>query len=87
MFHERSTGDIATFHRSTREDDMQVDKDQVIQLLKSQGQHDKAAEAESELPDQVDTDNHSGLLSKFGVDPQELVGGLAGSDIGKKFGL
>jgi len=66
---------------------MQIDKDQVIQLLKSQGEHDTAAEAESELPDQVDTDNHSGLLSKFGVDPQELVGGVGGSDIGKKFGL
>ena len=57
---------------------MNIDKDQILQLLRSQGQHDQASQAESELPQQVNTENteHAGLLSKFGIDPSNL-GGLA----------
>lgn len=65
---------------------MQIDKDQVIEFLKSQGQHDKAREADGELPDTVDTDKHSGLLAKFGVDPEALLGGLGGGGLGKLLG-
>ena len=36
---------------------MQFDKTQVLELLKSRGQHDTAAQAEGELPQTVDTDN------------------------------
>jgi hypothetical protein len=57
---------------------MQIDKDQIIQLLKSQGNDDKAQQAESELPGQVDTDQHAGLLSKLGIDPMDLVKNLGG---------
>jgi hypothetical protein len=50
---------------------MNIDKDQILQLLRSQGQHDQAGEAGAELPDKVNTDNpeHAGLLSKYGIDP------------------
>ncbi len=60
---------------------MKIDKDQIIELLKSQGKHDKAEQARGELPDQVDTDNddHKSVLSKFGVDPAELIGKLGGN--------
>ncbi|MDQ6936196.1 MAG: hypothetical protein M3140_00550 [Actinomycetota bacterium] len=62
---------------------MNIDKEQILQLLRSQGQHDQADQASTELPDQVDTDNndHAGLLSKFGLDPSALtskLGGLGG---------
>jgi hypothetical protein len=64
---------------------MQIDKSQILELLKSRGQHDQASQAESELPDKVDPQEHAGLLQKFGVDPQELLskfmgggGGLGG---------
>ena len=62
---------------------MNIDKDQILQLLKSQGQHDQAAQAGTELPDQVDTDNseHAGMLSKLGLNPADLIsklGGLSG---------
>ena len=53
---------------------MQIDKSQILELLRSQGQHDQASQAEGELPDQVDTERDSGLLSKFGLDPQMLIG-------------
>jgi hypothetical protein len=55
---------------------MTIDKDQIIQLLQSQGKSEQASEASSELPDQIDTKNpeHAGLLSKYGID----IGGLGG---------
>ncbi len=61
-----------------------ISKDQILQLLRDRGQGDKADQASSELPDQVDTDQHSDLLSKFGIDPQQLLGQL-GSKLGNIF--
>jgi len=51
-----------------------IDKDQILQLLRSQGQDESARQAAAELPDKVDTDNpqQAGLLSKYGID----LGGL-----------
>lgn len=64
---------------------MTIDKAQIVQLLQSRGQDDKATAAEAELPDQVDTDQHAALLGKLGIDPADLQGllgklpgGLAG---------
>ncbi|WP_131105874.1 hypothetical protein [Ornithinimicrobium sufpigmenti] len=57
---------------------MKIDKAQIIDLLKSQGDQDKAGQAESELPDQVDTDQHSNLLEKLGINPRDLLGKLGG---------
>jgi hypothetical protein len=69
---------------------MQIPKDQILSLLQSRGQNDQAAQADQELPDQVDTEQHGDLLSRFGIDPQELIskyGGQVAGDIGKKLGL
>ena len=59
---------------------MNIDKDQIVQLLQSQGKQDQASQASSELPDKVDTDNgqHAGMLSKYGIDPSSLGGQLGG---------
>jgi len=57
---------------------MNIDKSQIIEHLMSMGKHDEAAKADSELPDKVDTDQHGDLLSKFGVNPQDLLGKLGG---------
>ncbi len=61
---------------------MQIDKQQVIDMLKKRGDHDQAAQAEQNLPEQVDTDQHADQLSRLGVNPQDLLGGLK-----DKFGL
>jgi hypothetical protein len=58
---------------------MQISKDQIIDFLREQGDSDKASQAEQELPDQVDTDRDSGLLSKFGIDPADLISKLGGN--------
>ena len=70
---------------------MEIPKDAILKLLRERGQGDQAAQAEQELPDQVDPEQHGGLLSKFGLDAGELMklvgggGGLGG--LGDKLGL
>ncbi len=63
---------------------MKVDKDMILNLLRSRGETDKAAQADQELPDQVDSEEHAGLLDKFGINPADLAGTLGG--LGKMFG-
>lgn len=61
---------------------MQIDKQQILNMLKSQLQSGggQADQAEQELPQQVDTDNpqHQQLLQKFGINLQDLIGRLGG---------
>jgi hypothetical protein len=57
---------------------MQINKDQIIDLLRQRGQHDQAEQAQQQLPDQVDTDQHGDLLSRLDLDPKELLGKLGG---------
>ncbi|MFF2319135.1 hypothetical protein ACFVTE_23040 [Arthrobacter sp. NPDC058097] len=64
---------------------MQIDKSQILEFLRSQGDNDKAAQADSQLPDQVDTDQHAGLLSQLGINPADLLGRLPGG-LGDKLG-
>ena len=52
---------------------MNIDKSQIIELLKSRGDDAKAQEAESSLPDKVDTDKHQGLLDSLGLDISDLA--------------
>lgn len=61
---------------------MNIDKSQIIDMLKKRGDDDKATKAESELPDQVDTEKDKGKLDKLGIDPSDLMGGM-----GDKVGL
>jgi|GEM_PF-958013 len=74
----------------TQEDDVKIDKDQILQLLRSQGDDAKAEQADRELPGQVDTDQHGDLLSRFGLDAGDLLGKLGklggGGGLGKLLG-
>ena len=57
---------------------MEIPKDQIIEMIKQDGDADQAGHADQELPDQVDPERDSGLLSKFGLDPQDVLGKLGG---------
>lgn len=57
---------------------MEIPKHQILDLLKQQGKADQVDQADQELPDQVDPERDSGLLAKFGIDPQDLAGKLGG---------
>ena len=66
---------------------MQIPKEKILELLRSRGDDDKASKADSELPDQVDTEKHSGKLDKLGIDPG-MIGKLgAAGGVGDKLGL
>jgi hypothetical protein len=65
---------------------MEIPKDKILELLRERGQHDQADQADKELPDQVDDEQHGDLLQKYGIDPKELAGKLPGG-IGEKLGL
>ena len=65
---------------------MEIPKEQILNLIRERMGEGKAQEADQELPQQVDPEQHSGLLEKFGINPQELLsGGLGG--IGEKLGF
>ncbi|MGI8713704.1 MAG: hypothetical protein ACR2NR_11080 [Solirubrobacteraceae bacterium] len=61
---------------------MQIPKDKILEMLQQQGNGDQVDQAKQQLPDQVDTDQHSDLLKKFGLDakkmPSELGGNIPG---------
>ena len=53
---------------------MEIPKDKILDLLQQQGKGDQAEQARQELPEQVDPEADSGLLAKFGIAPQDLLG-------------
>ena len=72
---------------------MEIPKEMVLNMLRERGQGDQVAQADQELPGQVDPEQHGDLLSKFGLDAGDLLklagggggGGLGG--LGGKLGL
>jgi hypothetical protein len=60
---------------------MEIPKDKILELIRDRGDNDKAVQADQELPDNVDPERDSGLLSKFGVDPSELLSKFGGGNI------
>ena len=61
---------------------MQIDKQQIIAKLVELGQHDKATQAEQQLPDRVDTDQHASLLDNLGINVSDLLGGTIAGKLG-----
>lgn len=57
---------------------MQIDKQQILDFLRSQGRDHQVEQADQELPQQVDTDQHANLLQRFGINPQDLIARFAG---------
>ena len=65
---------------------MEIPKDKILDLLRQRGDHDKAEQADQQLPDQVDAERDRGILEQLGIDPQDLLGNLPGG-LGDKLGL
>jgi hypothetical protein len=65
---------------------MQIPKEKIVELLRDRGQDDLADRADQQLPDQVDPEQHADVLSKFGIDQEELASKLPGG-LGDKLGL
>ncbi len=52
---------------------MELDKNQILDFLREQGKSDQVSQAQQELPDHIDTNQHADLLQRFGINPQELL--------------
>jgi hypothetical protein len=57
---------------------VEIPKDEILELLQQQGNSDQVEPAREELPDQVDPERDSGLLAKYGIDPQDLLAKFGG---------
>jgi hypothetical protein len=57
---------------------MTIPKDKILDMLRDRGDDAKVQQADNELPDQVDPEQHRDLLEKLGIEPQELLGGIGG---------
>jgi hypothetical protein len=52
---------------------VRIDKNEVVDLLRARGDHDKAANVECALPQQVDTEKDAGILHTFDVNVRDLT--------------
>jgi hypothetical protein len=52
---------------------VELDKNQILDFLREQGKSDQVSQAQQELPDHIDTNQHADLLQRFGINPQELL--------------
>ena len=78
------TGRRAALTRPPHDDDeerttMKIDRQEIVELLRSIGEDDTADHAERELPEEVDTDDHRAELDQLGINPTDLLGGIGGT--------
>ena len=60
---------------------MQLDKSMILDLLRQRGDQQTLDQADQELPEQVHTDQHAGLLERFGLNPGELLARFTGGGL------
>jgi hypothetical protein len=58
---------------------MEIDRQEIVDELRGRGEDEAADRAERELPEVVDTDTHADLLRQLGINPMDLLGGIAGT--------
>ncbi|MGC5021338.1 DUF5994 family protein [Micromonospora sp. DT47] len=68
---QQRTDDVPTI--TTKEQTMTIARHTITSALRRRGQHTRADWVERELPEQVDTSRHTGLLATLRLDPTELA--------------
>jgi hypothetical protein len=61
---------------------VKLNKQELVTLLRTQGDNDKAEQVEQRLPDEIDTDRDGGALDELGLDRTQLMAKLAGGGFG-----
>jgi hypothetical protein len=61
---------------------MKLDKQELVRVLRTEGDNDTADKVESQLPDEIDTDEHADQLDAVGLDRTQLMNKLAGGGFG-----
>jgi hypothetical protein len=52
---------------------MKIDKGKVLEALRHRGQHSRADWVDRELPDRIDTAQHSGILATLNLNPADFA--------------
>ena len=61
---------------------MKLDKQELVRMLRTQGDNDTADKVESGLPDEIDTDRDGDALDAMGLDRTQLMAKLAAGGFG-----
>ncbi|MGY1740566.1 MULTISPECIES: hypothetical protein [unclassified Blastococcus] len=61
---------------------MKLKKQDLIETLRTEGDHDTADKVAAQLPDEIDTDGDSAALEAVGLDRTQLLAKLAGGSLG-----
>ncbi|WP_299953421.1 hypothetical protein [uncultured Modestobacter sp.] len=61
---------------------MQISREQLVQVLRTEGDNDTADRVEAGLPEQIDTDRDADALTAAGLDRTQLMAKLAGGAFG-----
>jgi len=61
---------------------VKLDKQELVRVLRTEGDNDTADQVESRLPDEIDTDRDGDALDALGLDRTQLMAKLAGGGLG-----
>jgi len=61
---------------------MKLDKQELLRVLRTEGDNDTADKVEAQLPDEIDTDRDGDALTAAGLDRTQLMAKLAGGGFG-----
>jgi hypothetical protein len=61
---------------------VEIDKQEFVRVLRTEGDNDTADRVEEQLPDRIDTDRDADALAAIGLDRTQLMNKLAGGALG-----
>jgi hypothetical protein len=61
---------------------VKLDKQELVRVLRTEGDNDTADKVASSLPDEIDTDRDRDALDSLGLDRTQLMAKLAGGGFG-----
>jgi hypothetical protein len=61
---------------------VKLDKQELVRMLRTQGDNDTADQVDSRLPDEIDTDEQAEALDGMGLDRTQLMAKLAAGGFG-----
>jgi hypothetical protein len=62
---------------------VKLDKQELVRMLRTQGDNDTAEQVDSQLPDEIDTDRDGDQLDGLGLDRTQLMAKLAAGGYGQ----
>lgn len=61
---------------------MKITKEELLKVLRTEGDNETADKVDSQLPDEIDTDADGDALAAVGLDQTQLLAKLAGGSFG-----